>query len=64
MYSKSFLSTTTSLMTAQDFCGYHEKIPDGLVRVIFEIYIDNDFSNDIGTYTMLMSNGGQVEDEW
>jgi len=63
MYSKSFLSATTSLMTAQEFGGIYANIPDGLVRVIFEIYIDNDFSNDIGTYTMLMSEA-HVEDEW
>ena len=63
MFSKSFLSTTTSLLTAKEYCGNNEKIPKGLERVIFDIYLDLDFTNDSGTYIMLMSNA-VVEDEW
>ena len=63
MYSKSFLSTTTSLLTAKEFCGLYSKIPEGLERVIFVIYLDLDFTNDSGTYIMLMSEAA-IEDEW
>ena len=63
VFSKSFLSTTTSLMTAKDFSGLYSKIPKGLERVVYDIYIDLDFTNDTGTYIMLMSEAA-VEDEW
>jgi len=63
VYAKSFLSTTTSLMTAKEFCGLYAKVPKGLERIIFDIYIDLDFTNDIGTYIMLYSEAA-VEDEW
>jgi len=29
VFSKSFLSTTTSLMTAKEFSGLYEKVPKG-----------------------------------
>jgi len=63
VFSKSFLSTTTSLLTAKEFCGLYANIPDALNRVIFDIYLDLDFTNDTGTYIMLMSEAA-VEDEW
>ena len=63
VYSKSFLSTTTSLMTAKEFCGHYSKIPAGLERVLFDIYLDLDFTNDTGSYIMLMSEAA-CEDEW
>jgi len=50
-------------MTAKEFCGIYSKIPDGLERVIFDIYIDLNFTNDTGTYIMLTSEAA-VEDEW
>jgi len=53
VFAKSFLSTTTSLMTAKEFCGLDSKISGGLERVIFDIYLDLDFTNDMGTYIML-----------
>ena len=50
-------------MTAKEFCGHYAKIPVGLERVLFDIYLDLDFTNDTGTYIMLMSEAA-VEDEW
>jgi len=50
-------------MTAKEFCGLYAKIPDGLNRVIYDIYLDLDFTNDTGTYIMLKSEAA-VEDEW
>ena len=61
--AKSFLSTTTSLHTAKDYCGHGKKIPEGLERVIFDIYIDLDITIDIGCYIMLKSEEPD-EDEW
>ena len=50
-------------MTAKGFSGHYEKVKDGLERVVFNIYLDLDFTNDTGTYIMLMSEAA-VEDEW
>ena len=50
-------------MTAKEFSGHYANIPDGLERAIFDIYLDLDFTNDTGTYIMLMSEAA-VEDEW
>lgn len=63
VHAKSFLSTTTDLLTAKEFCGHYAKITKGLERVIFDIYLDLDFTNDTGTYIMLLSEAA-VEDEW
>jgi len=50
-------------MTAKEFAGHYAKIPKRLERVVFDVYIDLDFTNDTGTYIMLMSEAA-VEDEW
>jgi len=50
-------------MTAKEFCGHMSKVSNGLERVIFDIYLDLDFTNDTGTYIMLMSEAAN-EDEW
>ena len=50
-------------MTAKQFCGHYAKIQKGLERVIFDIYLDLDFTNDTGTYIRLMSEA-ENEDEW
>ena len=63
VFSKSFLSTTTSETTAKGFCGLDENVPKGQERVLFRITIDLDFTNDSGTYIMLMS-AAPLEDEW
>jgi len=50
-------------MTAKSFCGNYVKIPDSLERVIFDIYLDLDFTNDTGSYILLKSDAVS-EDEW
>ena len=50
-------------MTAKEFYGHYAKIPDGLERVIFDIYLDLDFTNDTGTYIMLMSENEEKNKE-
>lgn len=63
VYAKSFLSTTTSLLTAKEYCGLYSNIRDNSVRAIFDIFMDLDFTNNIGSYIMLKSDA-KVEDEW
>jgi len=50
-------------MTAKGFYGHGEKIKDGFESVLFDIYIDLDFTNDTGTYIILKSEAAS-EDEW
>jgi len=40
-----------------------DEIKDGLIRAIFEIHVDLDYTNDCGTYIMLKSEVSS-EEEW
>ena len=62
IHAKSFISTSIDKMTALEFCGNYEKLSKGQARVKFEIMVDLDFTNDIGTFIMLMSMA-KSEDE-
>ena len=50
-------------MKAKEFCGHNKKINNREVRVLFQIHVDLDFTNDTGTYIMLISDAAS-EEEW
>ena len=50
-------------MTAKEIQGNYEKIPEGQERVIYDINVDLDFTNDTGTFIPLISDV-VGEDKW
>ena len=54
---------TIDKTTARGFCGHGEPIPDSLNRVMYDIKVDLDCTNDTGTFIMLIS-AAEEEEEW
>lgn len=68
MFSKNFLPTT-DMNSAEESCGGFFKNENGNENVIFEIYVDLNFINDIGInetlnncdYEWLLAPGAEFE---
>ena len=63
VYSNGLLSTSILLSTAKGFAKFNMPIEDGYVRVLFQIEVDMDYTNDYGTYIREYSNA-KDEEEW
>ena len=66
LFSNFLMSTSTQLAQAKNFAKVgknHQKLPEGMVKVLFKIAVDMNYTNDYGTYIADLSDAGS-EEEW